>query len=98
MSHSGASARAGAPFSFARTRRPHSSARAQTRVLVAHGHREAGALARARPAREEAAPDPFGRIEAIRNGAGTRSALGRLGPAELEGADWPREDSRPKAA
>lgn len=29
---------------------------------------------------------------------GTRSALGRLGPAELEGADWPREDRRPKAA
>ena len=58
----------------------------------------AGALARARPAREEAAPDPFGRIEAIRNGAGTRSALGRLGPAELEGADWPKGGSRPKAA
>ena len=67
-SHSGASARAGAPFSFAR------------------------------PAREEAAPDPFGRIEAIHDRAGTHSALGRLGPAELEGADWPREDSRPKAA
>lgn len=91
MSHSGASARAGAPFSFARTRRPHSSARAQTRVLVAHGHREAGALARARPAREEAAPDLFGRIEAIQDRAGTHSALGRLGPAEFEGADWPRE-------
>ena len=68
VSHSGASARAGAPFSFAR------------------------------PAREEAAPDPFGRIEAIRNGAGTHSALGRLGPAELEGADRPEESSRPKAA
>ena len=53
---------------------------------------------RARAAREEAAPDLFGRIEAIRNGSGTHSALGRLGPAELEGADWPREDSRPKAA
>ena len=46
------------------------------RVLAAHGHREAGALARARPAREEAAPDPFGRIEAIQDRAGTRSALG----------------------
>ena len=68
------------------------------RAPVAHGHREAGALARARPAREEAAPDPFGRIEAICDRAGTRSALGRFGPAELEGADWPREDSRPKAA
>ena len=53
----------------------------------AHGHREAGALAPARPAREEAAPDPFGRIEAIRSRAGTHSALGRLGPAELEGAE-----------
>ena len=98
VSHSGASARAGAPFSFARTRRPHSSARAQTRVLVAHGHREAGALARARPAREEAAPDLFGRIEAIQDRAGTHSALGRLGPAEFEGADWPKGGSRPKAA
>ena len=68
------------------------------RAPVAHGHREAGALARARPAREEAAPDPFGRIEAICDRAGTRSAPGRLGPAELEGADWPREDRRPKAA
>lgn len=68
------------------------------RVLAAHGHREAGALARACAAREEAAPDPFGRIEAICDRAGTRSALGRLGPAELEGADWPREDRRPKAA
>ena len=68
------------------------------RAPAAHGHREAGALARARPAREEAAPDPFGRIEAIHDRAGTHSALGRLGPAELEGADWPREDSRPKAA
>lgn len=68
------------------------------RVLAAHGHREAGALARARAAREEAAPDPFGRIEAICDRAGTHSALGRLGPAELEGADRPEEDSRPKAA
>lgn len=68
------------------------------RAPVAHGHREAGALARARPAREEAAPDPFGRIEAICDRAGTHSALGRLGPAELEGADWPRGGRRPKAA
>lgn len=68
------------------------------RAPVAHGHREAGALARARPAREEAAPDPFERIEAIHDRAGTHSALGRLGPAELEGADRPEESSRPKAA
>ena len=68
------------------------------RAPAAHGHREAGALARACAAREEAAPDPFGRIEAIRGRAGTRSALGHLGPAELEGADRPEESSRPKAA
>ena len=66
------------------------------RALAAHGHREVGA--RACATREEAAPDPFGRIEAINDRAGTHSALGRLGPAELEGADWPREDRRPKAA
>lgn len=58
----------------------------------------AGRLALARAAREEAAPDPLGRIEAIRSGAGTHSALGRLGPAEFEEADWPKEDGRPKAA
>ncbi len=57
-----------------------------------------GRGARVCAAREEAAPDPFGRIEAICDRAGTRSALGRLGPAELEGADWPKESSRPKAA
>ena len=68
------------------------------RAPVAHGHREAGALARACPAREEAAPDPFGRIEAICDRAGTHPALGRLGPAELEGADRPKGGSRPKAA
>ena len=68
------------------------------RVPAAHGHREAGALALARAAREEAAPDPFGRIEAIRSRAGTRSALGRLGPAEFEEADWPKGNGRPKAA
>lgn len=66
------------------------------RVPVARGHREAGA--RACAAREEAAPDLFGRIEAIRNRAGTHSALGRLGPAEFEEADWPKGNGRPKAA
>ena len=44
------------------------------RAPAAHGHREAGALALARAAREEAAPDPFGRIEAIHDRAGTHSA------------------------
>ena len=56
------------------------------RVPAAHGHREAGALAPARPAREEAAPDLFGRIEAICSRAGTHSALGCMGPAEFGNA------------
>ena len=68
------------------------------RAPAAHGHREAGALAPARPAREEAAPDLFGRIEAIHDRAGTHSALGRLGPAEFGEADWPKGNGRPKAA
>lgn len=52
------------------------------RVPAAHGHREAGALALARAAREEAAPDPFGRIEAIHDRAGTHSAAaGSRAPA-----------------
>ena len=66
------------------------------RAPAAHGHREAGA--RACAAREEAAPDLFERIEAICSGAGTHSALGRLGPAEFEEADWPKGNGRPKAA
>ena len=41
---------------------------------------------RARPAREEAAPDPLGRIEAIRIRAGTHSARGCMGPAEFGNA------------
>ena len=96
VSHSGAPARAGAPFSFARTRRPIQAPGRKARPRRPWASRGRGA--RACAAREEAAPDPFGRIEAIRNRAGTHSALGRLGPAELEGADWPREDRRPKAA
>lgn len=96
MSHSGASARAGAPFSFARTRRPIQAPGRKARPRRPWASWSRGA--RACAAREEAAPDPFGRIEAIRSRAGTHSALGRLGPAELEGADWPREDRRPKAA
>ena len=68
------------------------------RAPAAHGHREAGALAPARPAREEAASDLFGRIEAIHDRAGTHSALGRLGPAEFEEADWPKGNGRSKAA
>ena len=65
------------------------------RAPVAHGHREAGALARARSAREEAAPDPFGRIEAICDRAGTHSALGRLGPPSSKGPIGPgKTDAR----
>ena len=80
VSHSGASARAGAPFSFARTRRPIQAPGWKARPRRAWASR-GRALARARPAREEAAPDPFGRIEAIQDRAGTRSALGCMGPA-----------------
>ena len=68
------------------------------RVPAAHGHREAGALALARAAREGAAPDPLGRIETIHGRAGTHSALGRLGPAEFGGADRLEGDGRSKAA
>lgn len=46
---------------------------------------------RARPAREEAAPDPLGRIEAIRIRAGTHSALGRLAPPSSKRPIGPRE-------
>ena len=81
-SHSGAPARAGAPFSFARTRRPHSSARAQTRVLVAHGHREVGARARARRPRR------------TRSGASRRSATGR-GRVRRSAAPAPPSSKRP---
>lgn len=89
MSHSGASARAGAPFSFARTRRPIQASGWKARPRRPWASRSRGA--RACAAREEAAPDPFGRIEAIHDRAGTHSALGRLGPAEFGEADWPRE-------
>lgn len=47
---------------------------------------------------EEAALDLFGYIEVVCNRAGIHSALGYLSPAEFEKADWPAEDSRPKAA
>ena len=48
--------------------------------------------------REEAALDLFERIEVACNRARTHSALGYLSPAEFEGADWPAEEGRPKAA
>jgi len=47
---------------------------------------------------EEAALDPFRYIEVVYNRTRICSALGYLGPAEFEKADWPAEDSRPRAA
>ena len=54
--------------------------------------------ARTYATREEAALDPFERIEVACNGARIHSALGYLSPAEFEGANWPAEEGRPKAA
>ena len=47
---------------------------------------------------EEAALDLFEYIEVVYNRARIHSALGYLSPAEFEGANWPKEDGRPKAA
>lgn len=47
---------------------------------------------------EEAALDPFRYIEVVYNRTRICSALGYLGPAEFEKADWSAEDTRPKAA
>lgn len=56
------------------------------------------AHAQAYAAREEAALDLFEYIEVVCNRARMHSALGYLGPAEFEKANWPKENSRPKAA
>lgn len=48
--------------------------------------------------REEAALDLFEYIEVIYNRARIHSALGYLSPAEFEEANWPKENSRSKAA
>lgn len=45
--------------------------------------------ARACAAREEAALDIFGYIEAVCNRARTHSALGHMSPAESEEVNWP---------
>ena len=47
---------------------------------------------------EEAALDLFEYIEAVHNRARMHSALGHLVPAESEEANWPKENSRSKAA
>ena len=54
--------------------------------------------ARARAAREEAALDIFGYIEAVHNRARTHSALGYMSPVESEEANWPDGEGRPRAA
>lgn len=54
--------------------------------------------ARTYATREEAALDLFERIEVVYNRARIHSALGYLSPAEFEGANWPKENSRSKAA
>lgn len=56
------------------------------------------AHAQAYAAREEAALDLFGYIEVAYNRARMHSALGYLSPAEFEKANWPKDNSRPKAA
>lgn len=48
--------------------------------------------------REEAALNLFEYIEVIYNRARTHSALSYLSPAEFEEANWPKENSRSKAA
>lgn len=47
---------------------------------------------------DDAALDLFERIEVVYNRARIHSALGYLSPAEFEGANWPKEEGRPKAA
>lgn len=56
------------------------------------------AHARARAARDEAALDIFERIEVVYNRARIHSALGYMSPAEFEGANWPDDEGRPRAA
>ena len=48
--------------------------------------------------REEAALDLFEYIEVVHNRARIHSALGYLSPAEFEEVNWPKENSRSKAA
>ena len=48
--------------------------------------------------REEAALDLFEYIEVVYNRARIHSALGYMSPAEFEGANWPDDEGRPRAA
>ena len=54
--------------------------------------------ARAYATRDEAALDIFERIEVVYNRARIHSALGYMGPAEFEEANWPDDEGRPRAA
>lgn len=54
--------------------------------------------ARTYATREEAALNLFECIEVIYNRARTHSALSYLSPTEFEEANWPKENSRSKAA
>lgn len=91
MSRSGASARAGAPFSFARTRRPHSSARAESAPPPRMGI--------ARPGRSLAPAPRARRPRRTRSGASRRSKTGRgrvrrlaaSAPPSSKGPIGPRE-------
>lgn len=56
------------------------------------------ACARVCAARDEAALDIFEHIEVACNQARIHSALGYMGPAEFEEADWPKDEGLPKAA
>ena len=69
MSHPGASARAGAPFSFALIRRPHSSARMESASPSRMGI--------ARPGRSRAPAPRARRPRRTRSGASRQSATGR---------------------
>ena len=54
--------------------------------------------ARAYATRDEAALDIFERIEVVYNRARIHSALGHMNPVELEEANRPDNEGRPKAA
>lgn len=57
-----------------------------------------GVHARVYATRDEAALDLFEYIEVIYDRARIHTALGDLSPVEFEGANWPDDEGRPKAA